>query len=210
MHRFSSIPPKPAWSTTVALCALIIMTFGCGPRAEKQAGSEGAGDRAGEGQSRITMADSVSDEEMKQFMQVNEKLRPIQMGMQKDLQGIVDDEGLEPMRYNEIAQAHQQGRKDSIEMSKEEEKKFRNIGNRMQKAQADAQIEGDKIIKSAGMDPGRYQQIGMALQSKPELQKRYQQMMMERMKSRAPQGAPGPAPAQGSGGQSGGGEESGK
>ena len=194
----------------MALCALIIMTFGCGPRAEKQAGARGAEEQAGEGQSQITMADSVSDEEMKQFMQVNEKLRSVQMGMQKELQGIVDDEGLAPMRYNEIARAHQEGRGDSIDMSKEEEKKFRTIGDRMQKAQANAQTEGDKIIKSEGMDPKRYQQIGMALQSKPELQKRYQEMMMEQMKSRAPQGAPGPAPAQGSEGQSSGGEEGGE
>ncbi len=192
MRKFISGRTSILFLMVAGIGAAGLMATGCNSQAESNAQSEVKGQSAAG--SQMAMAENVSNEELKQFMAVNQKMQSVQMDVQKKLLKAIQDEDLEPQRYNEIARAQNNPASDA-DASKEEMKKMEAVGKEMQSVQQEMQKKGEEVIKGEGMEPERYQQVGMALQSKPELQERYRNMMMQEMQKSMPQGsASAPAP----------------
>jgi outer membrane protein OmpA-like peptidoglycan-associated protein len=64
----------------------------------------------------------VSDQEMKRFVKVSDKLQVVQQGAQKKMMKAIEDNGLDVQRYSEIEQASRSGQE--VDMTAEEEKAY--------------------------------------------------------------------------------------
>ncbi len=126
-------------------------------------------------------AKDVSDQELENFLTVNQKMQSVQIETQKKMHTVISEEGLSPKRYDEIARS-QMDKSKNADASEEELQKAQKASNRMQTLQQQMHTKGAEVIQEEGLTPVRYQQIGMAIQQKPELQKRYQQLVAEEQK----------------------------
>ncbi len=121
-------------------------------------------------------AKNVSNQELKSFLAVNEKMQSVQIETQKKMESVIKEVGLSPKRYDEIAQSQMSGNSNA-DHSDEELKKAQNASNQMLSLQQQMHTKGEKVIKEEGLTPMRYQQIGMAIQQKPEIQQRYKELV---------------------------------
>jgi predicted naringenin-chalcone synthase len=118
----------------------------------------------------------VADEEIKQFADAFKEVQVINQDAQQIMIAAVTDEGLELERFTEIYQSLQMPDQQA-DVSEDEMKKYENASSEIEKIQADAQVKMEKKIVDAGLTPERYQEIGMALQTSPELQEKIQKYL---------------------------------
>ncbi|MBD3314206.1 MAG: DUF4168 domain-containing protein [Chitinivibrionales bacterium] len=123
-------------------------------------------------------AEDVSKKELKQFLAANEQLREMQMQNQRKVVKAIEDEGLSPERYGTIARSRRDTSAQS-DVSEEEMRKAKNASDKIGTIQRGMRTQGTEIIEEEGLTPMRYQQIGMALQQKPDLQEQFKQLMQE-------------------------------
>lgn len=118
----------------------------------------------------------VTDNELKQFVAIVQQIQSINQESQQQMIKVVEDKGLNVERFNEIAQATQDPNKEN-DASDEEMKKFTDISTTIEKMYAGVQKKIEDNIKTEGLTLERYQEIGTAIQTKPELQERIQKFI---------------------------------
>ena len=112
--------------------------------------------------------EDISDEELKQFVVISQKIQSINQEAQQSMLQAVEDAGLEVERYSEIYQAIQDPNKESNPTEKEKEQ-FAAASNQFQKIQVDAQQQMQEMLKTEGLTENRFQEISTSLQTDPEL-----------------------------------------
>lgn len=115
----------------------------------------------------------VSGEELKQFASAFQEVQSINQVAQKKMAKTVQEEGLGVQRFNEIQKAQQNPKKDA-QLTEEEQKQYKSATMEIQKIQSKSQKKMQAKIVEEGLSVNRYQEIAMALQKDPELQKRIQ------------------------------------
>jgi len=92
----------------------------------------------------------VSDQDLKKFAAVLQEIQAVNQQAQQDMVVIVEDEGLEIKRFNEIRQA--QANPDmEVDVSEEEVKMFNSATEELVKIQEDAQKDMESEIKEEGL-----------------------------------------------------------
>lgn len=118
----------------------------------------------------------VSDQDLKKFAAVLQEIQAVNQQAQQDMVVVVEDEGLEIKRFNEIRQA--QANPDmEVDVSEDEVKMFNAATEELVKIQEDAQKDMETEIKEEGLTVAQYQNIATQIQNNPELQQKLQQYL---------------------------------
>lgn len=118
-----------------------------------------------------TTQPEVTDAELQQFAMAFQGLRVINQKAQQEMIGIVQKEGMELKRFNEIQQATMNPEME-VKATDAEKKKHKKIAVKLKKVQLDFQGQMEKTITNTGLSMQRYQEIATQLQKDPELQER--------------------------------------
>lgn len=120
---------------------------------------------------------TVSDQELKKFAETAQELQEIQKEIQGEVQEMVSKEDMEFQRFQQIMMSKQNPQMaQKIEVTDEEEATIEKLQPEIQKISQEAQQKQVSVIQEQGLTPQRFQQIAQAVQSDPEMMKRFQQM----------------------------------
>ena len=118
----------------------------------------------------------VSDDELKQFASAYKQIHAINQEIQQIIFGAIQEEGMDVQRYTLIFQA-KQNPDQQIDASEKEIEIFNKISRAIEKIQEEAQEEMEEKITDEGLTIERYQEIGIALQTNPDLQLKIQEYL---------------------------------
>lgn len=116
----------------------------------------------------------VSDAELEQFAQAFQGIRMINQQAQQEMIGIVQEEGMEIQRFNEIQQAAMNPEAAEVEATEAEMEQHQKIATEIEEVQMGFQGQMEESITESGLSMERYQQIATQLQTDAELQERLQ------------------------------------
>lgn len=124
----------------------------------------------------IATQPEVTDAELEQFAVAFQGLRVINQKAQQEMIGIVQKEGMELKRFNEIQQATMNPEAE-VKATQAEKKKHKEISVKLKKVQLDFQGQMEKTITNTGLSMQRYQEIATQLQKDPKLQERLKKVL---------------------------------
>ncbi len=117
--------------------------------------------------------DSITNEELKKFASVtsdvNEKI-------DAEIVSLLADKEMDPERFQEIMMKQRNPRTDSADVTEQEQKTIDEVQPKLMKVQ---QKEIMNAMEKNGLQPQRFQAIVKALQSNPEVVKRYRKITQE-------------------------------
>ncbi len=129
----------------------------------------------------------VSDDELSKFANAYQGITVVNQEAQQKMVKVVEDNGFDIQRFNEIHQASLDPNQE-VEVSEEEEAKHKEVVDEIEGMQGEFQKDMEDIIEKEGLEIERYEELAMALQSSQELQQRLQAMMQQN--SQGGQGQP--------------------
>jgi len=118
----------------------------------------------------------VSDDELKQFASVYKQIQSINQEVQQDMFEAIQEQGIDIQRFNELFQASMVPGQE-IAASEEEMEKFNAAKAGIEKIQAQTEKKMEEVIVEEGLTLERYQEIAMAIQSSPDLQRKIQEYL---------------------------------
>ncbi|WP_029036633.1 DUF4168 domain-containing protein [Salinimicrobium xinjiangense] len=118
----------------------------------------------------------VSDADLQKFVAAVQQIQVVSQQAQQEMMQVVQEEGMEIPRFNEIHEASMNPEVE-VEVTAEEKAKHKEIIVQLEGMQADIQKQMEKLITDQGLSLEKYEQIAMRLQSDPALQQRIQQMI---------------------------------
>lgn len=125
----------------------------------------------------ILISGDISDEELLTFVEASEAIRPIQLQVQEDIQGAIEDHGFTMERFQEIILVFQNPEMDVEEvLTGEEEEALDRMEPVLMELEMNARDDMIDEISSRGLEVERYQQIFMTLQQDPDLMERVQML----------------------------------
>jgi len=126
----------------------------------------------------VLSPDDISDEELLTFVQASDAIQPIQQEAQSDMQEVVEDEGIEWQRFQQIMMAMQNPQMaDQMDLTQEEEESIQAVQPKLEEIEIVAYDEIRSEITEQGIDVQRYQAIFMSLQQHPELMERLEALL---------------------------------
>jgi hypothetical protein len=153
---------------------------------QQQGGQQGQDSPMSGMQQQQSVDIDVSEEELKKFAQVAQKVQAVQQGAQQEMIDSVESTGLTLDEYNKIASQQRGqgpggagGSGDGADVSDEKKAQFEEANQKISDMQSGVRDQVNQTIEDAGMDPERFQKIGRALRSDKELQKRFQQIRQQ-------------------------------
>ncbi len=128
----------------------------------------------------VPAPDEISDDELLTFVDASDAIQPIQQKAQDDMRDVVEDEGIEFERFQQIMMAMQNPQMaDQLEISAEEEQTIQQVEPQLRNIEEEAGQEIRAEITDQGIDIERYQAIFMSLQQHPELMERLEVLLDE-------------------------------
>ena len=121
-------------------------------------------------------ATEVTDAELTKFVAALQGIQMVSQQAQQEMIQVVQEEGMEIPRFNEIHQATIDPEVE-VEATEEEKIAHKNIISELETMQAGVQQKMEKLITDQGLSLERYEQIAMSLQNDTQLQQRIQQMI---------------------------------
>lgn len=118
----------------------------------------------------------ITDAELTKFVKALESIQMVTQQAQQEMIGVVQKEGMEIQRFNEIHQAAMNPEVE-LEATPEEITKHKEIIEQLETMQVNVQQQMEKLITDQGLSLEKYEQIAMKLQSDTQLQQRIQQML---------------------------------
>jgi len=131
-------------------------------------------------QGNAAAPDSVTDTEIRQFIETANEMQKIQQNLQQKIFGVLQEENMEPQRFQRIMQSRQNPQaQNSVDITDEEQKIIDKIEPQLQTMSQEAQQQQLQVIQNSELEQQRFQQIAMALQTDQALAQRFQKMAME-------------------------------
>lgn len=113
----------------------------------------------------------VNDDELTKFANAFQVIRTINMEAQQEMAGVVEKEGMDIQRFNEIYEASLNPEAE-VTATEEEKKQHENIITALESMQVTYQGKMEEVIAEQGLSPERYEEIAVGLQYDPALQER--------------------------------------
>jgi len=118
----------------------------------------------------------VTNAEMTEFAEVFQKIRMVNQEAQQQMIKVVEEQDLDAERFNEIHQATMDPNKE-VQATEDESKKYNVIVAELEEMQPKFKDRMEQLIEESTLSPQRYQEMVMALQTNPDLQKRFQKIL---------------------------------
>lgn len=120
----------------------------------------------------------VTDAELSKFATTFQKMRMMNQKAQQQMTAVIEDEGIEIKRFNEIHQATMDPAVE-VDASKEEQEKYEVIIAEIERLQPGFQKKMQELVAESGLSMERYEQIATKLQTDPQLQERLRNEFQE-------------------------------
>lgn len=121
--------------------------------------------------------DSITDQELKKFINTADSLQIIQQETREEVEALVRNEGMEFERFQEIMMSRQNPQMvPDVEVTEEEEKAIENVEPELAEISRGAQQQFVQAIQQEGLTPQRFQQIMQAVRSDPAVSQRFQEI----------------------------------
>ncbi|MEX2585871.1 MAG: DUF4168 domain-containing protein [Balneolaceae bacterium] len=125
----------------------------------------------------VLSSDDISDEELLSFVEASDAIRPIQLQVQEDIQGAIEDHGFTMERFQEVIMVFQNPEMDVEEfLTGDEEEALDRMEPVLMELEMNARDSMIDEISYKGLEVERYQQIFMTLQQDPDLMERVQML----------------------------------
>lgn len=117
---------------------------------------------------------TYSDEELRSFMAVTEKMQEIQSQLQVEIQEMLDEEGLELAQFQAMSQAQMKdpGNADLESYTEAERASFQKVLQAVMRKQKEQMSVVQELIDAEGLDMLEFQQMAQAVQTDQELAER--------------------------------------
>lgn len=113
----------------------------------------------------------VTDQELSEFAQAFQMMRMLNQEIQQELSAVVEEEGMQIQRFNEIHQANVDPA-TPVDATDDEMKQYETITSEIEKRQVGFEKQMEEIVSEQEISFERYQEIALQLQNDPELQQR--------------------------------------
>lgn len=113
----------------------------------------------------------VSDAELNKFAKAFQVIQEINMKAQQEMAEVVEKEGMEIERFNEVHEAAVNPEAE-VSATEEEKEQHQKIITEFEAMQASFVGEMEKVIADSGLSTTRYEEIIMGIQSDQELQEK--------------------------------------
>lgn len=127
-------------------------------------------------------ASDISDEELEKFANV----LMAEQEVQQDMVDIIEKEGMEVQRFQQMQQASGNPEKE-LDATDEEKKKFETVKSSLQEMQPQVQKKIQEKIKEEGLTRKRYQEINRAMQNDQKLQKKLRSVFQKKQQGQQKQ-----------------------
>ncbi|MEX1063668.1 MAG: DUF4168 domain-containing protein [Balneolaceae bacterium] len=128
----------------------------------------------------VPAPEDIDDDELETFVEASDAIQPIQEKAQGDMQTVIEDEGMDIERFQQIMMAMQNPQmSDQVDISSEEEQAIELMQPKLRDIEVGASDEIRNEIADKGLEVERYQAIFMSLQQHPELMERLEELMDE-------------------------------
>lgn len=128
----------------------------------------------------VPSPDEISDDELLTFVNASDAIQPIQQSAQQDMQEVIEDEGMQWERFQQIMMSMQNPQMaGQMDISEEEEQTIQEVQPKLQEIEVEATDEIRDEIANQGIEVERYQAIFMSLQQNPDLMERLEELMDE-------------------------------
>lgn len=126
--------------------------------------------------------DSVSDKELKKFAAVMQARQQVQRESMRELQTILKDKGMSMQRMQQIMMSKRNPKSpDSLKPTEEEQKVVKEIQPKMREMQQKSRKKMMSAMQENDLNPQRFQAIMKAVQSNPDVMKRFQKIAKDSM-----------------------------
>lgn len=129
---------------------------------------------------QTTPTTNITDADLKQFADANNRLMVIQKDGEKAMLAILAEEKLSVEKFSEMAKAHQQQKMTEVKATAEEFAAFNRSAQRMMELQPTMEQDMEKAIVKDGLTVERYEQIMLAFKQDPAMQAKVQQLMEQK------------------------------
>lgn len=127
-------------------------------------------------------SEDVSKEEIKDFIEAANKIRPLQTEARQEIEGAIQSSSMDVQRFQEISQAQRNpSANGDTEISQEEQSTFDSLSQESRKIQRETQAKMKKEVEATGMNWQKFQQISLALRQNPDLQDKVKEVQQEQM-----------------------------
>lgn len=127
---------------------------------------------------QVQPADSVSEAELKMFVDVAMELQNINTEADSLVAVRLSEENMEQDRFREIMMAERDPAK-TVELTSEEDEIVATMKSYLQELSMTVQKQQMEVVQKSEIDPMRFQSIATALQQDRELAARFQQIIAE-------------------------------
>ncbi|MBD8488353.1 DUF4168 domain-containing protein [Echinicola sp. CAU 1574] len=125
---------------------------------------------------------TFTDEDYEKFVDINTEIIPVQQKVQGEMMKVIEEEGLEVARFQELARAQQSGDIKEASEDPEEIAKFNKAGQKVMKMQQEVQTEVQGLILENDFTVQKFQQMSMAYNQDQEVKAKIDTLMDKKMK----------------------------
>lgn len=118
---------------------------------------------------RTQPADSISDIEFDEFAKLYLSIQIVSDSAQSEMARIIEGEGMQLDRFNEIAESDQE---TTTQLTEQEQAQLKAISEKFQQVQLDQQKRAMQLLENSSMGLDRYQSILIAIQQDESLQRK--------------------------------------
>ena len=137
------------------------------------------------GMSAQTASKDVSDQDLNKFADAYQAVQMENQKAQQEMMVIIQDNGLEVARFQEIQQA-QTDPNTKLDATEKELASHKAIIDNFQKMQPELESRMEEVINDTGLTMERYQEVAAAIQADRELQQELQAIMVKKTQGGAP------------------------
>ncbi|AEV31579.1 hypothetical protein Oweho_0563 [Owenweeksia hongkongensis DSM 17368] len=128
---------------------------------------------------QVTQAKDYSDAELQKFADATKEVQQLQMATQQQMAAAIQKEGMDPMKFQQMAQAQQSQAEATQEYTEEEQQAYANAMKVVMSMQQDVQAKMQTKLHENDMTMQEYQTMAMAIQQSPEMTQKVKDMMAE-------------------------------
>lgn len=140
----------------------------------------GAAFSQGQQMQQQAQADSITDQELEKFAAVTQEVQKIQRASQKKVQSMLADKEMNMQRFQQIMMSKRNPKMaDSVNVTSKEEKTIKQLQPKLMKMQKNSRKQMMNSMQQNGLKPQRFQAIMRAVQSNPEVMKRFQKIAQD-------------------------------
>ncbi|SMO92952.1 DUF4168 domain-containing protein [Gracilimonas mengyeensis] len=121
--------------------------------------------------------EEVSDEDLQMVSDISTAAQSIQQEADEKVRAIVEEQGMEFSRFQQIAMAQRNPQMaGQVNITEEEQKKLETVQPELMKVGQEAQQQYMQTIQEEGMTVQRFQRVAQSIQAHPEVAERFEEI----------------------------------